>query len=126
MFAGPDAIPQINEAAAERASPECSAFAQWRFGNLFAHASAARLQLVLWHDRGHAHLSKKHMASASPPKSQTRYRRRYTSDRAAIVVHIVTVIAAVKPADRRARLARAFCLDGFALARAAFERLLFS
>jgi hypothetical protein len=39
---------------------------------------------------------------------------------------IVTVIAAVKPADRRAHPARAFCLDGFALARAAFERLLFS
>ena len=40
--------------------------------------------------------------------------------------YIVTVIAAVKPADRRAHPARAFCLDGFALARAAFERLLFS
>jgi hypothetical protein len=40
--------------------------------------------------------------------------------------YIVTVIAAVKPADRRAHPARAFCLDGFALAGAAFELLLFS
>ena len=39
---------------------------------------------------------------------------------------IVTAIGAVKPADRRAHPARAFCLDGFALARGAFERLLFS
>ena len=54
------------------------------------------------------------------------YGARCTSDRAAIVVHIVTASGAVKPADRRARPARAFCLDGFALARAAFERLPFS
>jgi hypothetical protein len=35
----------------------------------------------------------------------------------------VPTIAAVKPADRRAHPARAFCLDGFALVRAAFEQL---
>jgi len=53
------------------------------------------------------------------------YGAQRTSDRAAIVVHIVTSAPTVKPAFRR-RPARAFCLDGFALALAAFERRPFS
>jgi hypothetical protein len=59
-----------------------------------------------------------------PGISTARCRRRRASGRAAIMVHIVTAIGTVKPADRRAHPARAFCPDGFTLARS--ERLLFS
>jgi hypothetical protein len=55
MFVDPSPIAHVDVATAQ---PEVLGFAQWRTGDLFAHAGAARSWLVDWHDRRHVDFSK--------------------------------------------------------------------
>jgi hypothetical protein len=93
MFLKPNPIAQVDTAAAERAFPEVVGLGQWRSADLFARAAPARPRLVHWHDRGHVQLSKKIRPRFPEARS---YGARHTSGRAAIVVHIVMAVAAVK------------------------------
>jgi hypothetical protein len=105
MFLKPNPIAQVDTAAEERAFPEVVGLGQWRSADLFARAAPARPRLVHWHDRCSCAALKKIRPRFSEARS---YGARHTSGRAAIVVHIVMVIGAVKllsarPQDSPAR-----------------------